>query len=77
MALIENGNLNNYLVQYRPTKSAQLAWFWEMARTLIYIYNLCVIVADIATQNFFLAADLSVKFLDFTKSSILPLGTDM
>jgi len=48
-----------------------------MAYTLIYIYNLCVIVADIATQNFLLATDLSVKFLDFTESSILPFSTNM
>jgi hypothetical protein len=48
-----------------------------MAHTLIYIYDLCVIVADIATRNFLLAADLSIKFLDFTKSLILPLSTDI
>lgn len=48
-----------------------------MAHTLIHIHDLCVIVADIATRNFLLAADLSVKFSDFTESSILPLGTNM
>lgn len=77
MAIMENRNLNDYLAQHRPAKPAQLAWFREMARTLIHIHDLCVIVADIATRNFLLAANLSVKFLDFTESSILPLGTDM
>ena len=48
-----------------------------MARTLIHIHDLCVIVANIATRNFLLAANMSVKFSDFTKFSILPLGTDM
>jgi hypothetical protein len=42
-----------------------------MAHTLIHIHDLCVIVVDIATRNFLLAADLSVKFSDFTESSIL------
>jgi hypothetical protein len=49
MALIKNKNLNNYLAQHWPVKPAQLTWFWEMAHTLIHIYNLCVIVTDITT----------------------------
>ena len=48
-----------------------------MACTLIYIHDLCVIVTNIATWNFLFAADLSVKFSDFTESSILSFGTDM
>ena len=48
-----------------------------MACTLIHIHNLCVIVTDIATWNFLFAADLSIKFSDFTESSILPLSTNM
>lgn len=77
MALMTSGNLHDYLMQHRPIKPVQLTWFREMAHTLIHIHDLCVIVADIATRNFLLAADLSVKFSDFTESSILPLGTNM
>ena len=77
MALMTSGNLYDYLAQHRPIKPIQLTWFREMAHTLIHIHDLCVIVADIATRNFLLAADLSVKFSDFTESSILPLGTNM
>jgi serine/threonine protein kinase len=64
-------------MQHSPIKPIQLTWFREMAHTLIHIHDLCVIVADIATRNFLLAANLSVKFSDFTESSILPLGTNM
>ncbi|KAI9728910.1 MAG: hypothetical protein M1834_007168 [Cirrosporium novae-zelandiae] len=77
MALMINGNLYNYLTKHQPAKTIQLTWFREMARTLVYIHDLCVIVADIATRNFLLAADLSVKFSDFSESSILSLGTNM
>lgn len=48
-----------------------------MAHNLIHMHDRCVLVADIAARNFFLAADLSVKFSDFTESSVLPLGTKM
>lgn len=77
MALMENGDLHDYLTRNRPTKQTQLSWFREMARGLIHIHDRCVIVADIASRNFLLDADLSVKYSDFTESTILPLGTDM
>lgn len=77
MELMKNGDLNGYLTRHRRTKRTQLAWFREMADALVRIHNRCVIVADIAARNFLLDADLSVKFSDFTESSVLPLGTDM
>jgi hypothetical protein len=48
-----------------------------MAYTFIYIHDLCVIIADIVTRNFFLAADLLIKFLDFIKSFILSLDINI
>ena len=45
--------------------------------TFIYIYDLYIIIANIVTWNFLLAANLSIKFLDFTKSFILFFGTNM
>lgn len=77
MALMTNGNLHEFLAQQRPTKSVQLHWFRDMAHALVYIHERRVIVADIASRNFLLADDLSIKFSDFTESSILPLDTDM
>ena len=76
MALM-NGNLRDYLNRHRPPKSIQLGWFRDMARGLIYIHDLRVIVADIAARNFLLSSDLTIKFSDFTESTILPLDTDM
>ncbi|KAG5288128.1 hypothetical protein I7I48_10233 [Histoplasma ohiense] len=77
MELMENGDLATYLKRQHLVQSLQLSWFQQMAHTLVHIHNCCVIVADIATKNFVLSTDLSVKFCDFTESSILPLGSDM
>ncbi|KXL49035.1 hypothetical protein M433DRAFT_477584 [Acidomyces richmondensis BFW] len=77
MALMQNGSLVDYLRKYTPNRTTKLAWFRAMACTLAYIHDRRVIVADIATRNFLLAADLSVKFSDFSESTILPLHTNM
>ncbi|KAI9842946.1 MAG: hypothetical protein M1837_006683 [Sclerophora amabilis] len=77
MALMKNGNLHDYMAQHHSAHSVQLAWFRDMARALVHIHHRRVIVADIATRNFLLDADLSVKFSDFTESTVLPLDTDM
>ncbi|PLB44276.1 hypothetical protein P170DRAFT_440584 [Aspergillus steynii IBT 23096] len=77
LALMANGDLRSYLKTHRPPRSLQLSWFQEMARALSRIHTHSVIVADIATRNFLLHTDLSVKFCDFTESTILALHTDM
>ncbi|KZF26148.1 kinase-like protein [Xylona heveae TC161] len=77
MELMELGNLREYLQQHRPSKLLQLSWFKKMAHTLALIHGRRVIVADISSRNLLLATDLSIKFSDFTESSILPLDTDM
>ena len=77
MTLMTNGNLRDYLSKSRPDKTVQLAWFRDMAHALAHIHDRRVIVADIATRNFLLSSDLSIKFSDFTESSMLPLDTDM
>lgn len=45
-----------------------------MAHTLAHIHDHCV---DVATRNFPLTADLSIKFSDFSESTPLPLHTNM
>ena len=75
LAYMSNGDLRAYLARgNRPTKSLQLAWFCDMARTLAYIHDQCIIVADLASRNFLLDSDLTVKFCDFTESVMFPLG---
>ena len=77
-ALMEEGDLQNYLQKHKqPDQSRQLAWFRAMARALVHIHDRCVLAADVATRNFLLSADLSVKLSDFNQSTILPLDTDM
>ncbi|KAG0156024.1 hypothetical protein PDIDSM_3200 [Penicillium digitatum] len=48
-----------------------------MARTLEYIHDQRVLVADIASRNFLLDSDMTIKFCDFSEASLLPLDTDI
>lgn len=73
LRLMKNGDIRSYLSQNRPSRHRQLLWFREMARALAQIHDRRVIVADIASRNFFLDSDLSVKFCDFSESHILLL----
>ncbi|KAL1987063.1 hypothetical protein VTN96DRAFT_4937 [Rasamsonia emersonii] len=77
LAFMENGDLRTYLTKNRPPPSKSLQLSRQMARTLVRIHDRRVIVADIASRNFLLASDLSVKFCDFTESSIMPPHIDM
>jgi DNA-directed RNA polymerase subunit RPC12/RpoP len=47
------------------------------ARALEQIHDKCMLVGDIASRNFLLDSDLSVKIRDFSEASILPLGSAM
>lgn len=77
LAYMANGDLRKYLQTSRPSKSLQLKWFIEMARTLGYIHDRRVLVADIASRNFLIDSDLSLKMCDFSEASIFPLSSDM
>lgn len=79
LAFMSNGDLESYLQSSntRPSLDLQLSWCREMTRALDFIHERCVLVADIASRNFLLDSDLSIKFCDFADSSLLPLGTDM
>lgn len=44
-----------------------------MAHTLAQIYDKHMLVVDIATYNFLLNSDLSIKLYNFTKASVLLL----
>ncbi|PGH10464.1 serine/threonine protein kinase [Polytolypa hystricis UAMH7299] len=78
LAFMKNGDLRTYLARNgSPNKSLQLLWFREVARTLAHIHDRRVIVADIASRNFLLDSDLSIKFCDFTESTKMPLDTCM
>ncbi|BDD62129.1 hypothetical protein MAP00_007119 [Monascus purpureus] len=77
LAYMANGDLRAYIKEYQPSHELQLAWFREMARTLCYIHAKHVLVADIATRNFLVDTDLSVKIADFTEASLIPLESNM
>ncbi|KAJ5087722.1 hypothetical protein N7456_011338 [Penicillium angulare] len=77
LAYMPNGDLESYLTKPRPSLQLQLSWCCTITRTLTFIHDRCILVADIASRNFLLDSDLSIKFCDFSESSILPLGSDM
>lgn len=77
LVLMENGDLHAYLERNRLSQTLQLSWFHKMARTLAFIHDQHVIVADIASHNFLLDSTLSIKFYNFTESTILLLDTDI
>jgi serine/threonine protein kinase len=77
LAFMKNGDLCAYLTQNQPPKPLQLSWFREMARTLALIHDRRVLVADIASRNFLLDSDLSIKFCDFSESTKFTLDTCM
>ncbi|RDW79240.1 uncharacterized protein DSM5745_06092 [Aspergillus mulundensis] len=77
LAYMVNGDLQSYLAKFRPPRQLQLRWFKQMARTLGFIHDRRVLVADIASRNFLLDSDLSLKICDFTEASLLPLDADM
>ncbi|KAJ6020672.1 hypothetical protein N7540_006176 [Penicillium herquei] len=77
LAYLANGDLRSYLTTSRPSQQLQLKWFIEMARTLGYIHDRCVLVADIASRNVLIDSNLSLKMCDFSEASIFPLGSDM
>jgi len=81
MVLMENGSLHDYLLaqnQPRPHQLLQL-WWWllDIARALVHVHERRVIVADIATRNVLLAADLAAKLADFGESTIMPIESGM
>ncbi|RHZ55752.1 uncharacterized protein CDV56_105671 [Aspergillus thermomutatus] len=77
LAYMVNGDLRAYLAKCRPSHRLQLKWFNQMARTLSYIHDRRVLVADIASRNFLLDSDLSLKICDFSEASLLPMDSDM
>ncbi|KAE8146643.1 kinase-like domain-containing protein [Aspergillus avenaceus] len=77
LAHMTNGDLRTYLAKCRPSAQLQLTWFRDMARTLGYIHDRRVLVADIASRNFLLDSNLCLKLCDFSEASLLPLDSDM
>ncbi|RJE23996.1 STYKc [Aspergillus sclerotialis] len=79
LAYMPNGDLRTYLqrAKYRPSHRQKFTWFQEMARTLSYIHDRRVLIADIATRNFLVDSDLSIKLCDFSEASLLSLDSNM
>lgn len=79
LANMKNGDLRAYLERHdnKPPLALQISWFRQMARALERIHDRRVLVADIASRNFLLDSNLSIKFCDFTEATVLPFDSTM
>ncbi|KAL2789166.1 kinase-like domain-containing protein [Aspergillus keveii] len=77
LAYMVNGDLQAYLAKSRPPRQLQLRWFNQTACTVDFIHDRRVLHTDIASRNFLLDSDLSLKMCDFSEATLLPLETDM
>ncbi|KAJ5456413.1 serine/threonine-protein kinase HT1 [Penicillium desertorum] len=77
LACMGYGKLRDYLAKNQPSRAVQITWFRQMVQALEQVHDKCVLVADIASCNFLLDSDLSIKICDFSGSSLLPIGTVM
>ncbi|KAL3445264.1 hypothetical protein BJX65DRAFT_153786 [Aspergillus insuetus] len=72
-----NGDFQAYLAKFRPPRQLQLRWFHQMASTLSFAHDRRVLHADIASRNFLLDSDLSLKMCDFSEATLLSLDFDI
>ena len=77
MEYIENGPLDQYIKNHRPVADDMKAdWLRSLADTLCYIHGRGVMVYDIALRNILVDDDLSLRYIDFGQSSIIPLESE-
>lgn len=77
MAWMKNGDLRHYLAKEQPDRKTRLSWLKTMAHTLAHVHNCRVLIGDVRLDNFLLEDDMSIKLIDFSNSTLLPLGWDM
>jgi serine/threonine protein kinase len=77
LAYMKHGDMRSFLKKNQSSRPLQLSWFRQMAHALSHMHRRSIIVADIASRNLLLDRDLSVKFCDFTESTIMPPDVDM
>ena len=77
MPCMKNGSLQEYLSSNKPSHSLQCRWIQSLAATIAFCHNKHVLLADIASRNYLLDEDLSLKLCDFGESAIIPLDQNM
>lgn len=70
-------DLEHYLAKTRPDRKKQLVRLIQLADTLAYIHSRRVIVADIRASNIVLDDELTVKFIDFSESTLMALDWNL
>lgn len=70
-------DLRHYLANSKPDRQTQLSWLTTIAKTMAYIHEHRIIIADVRLDNLLLDDTLAVKFCDFGESAIMPLDWDL
>ncbi|KIV92570.1 hypothetical protein B0A52_05617 [Exophiala mesophila] len=76
MPLME-GNLRQLLGECRPTQKLILSWLQELANTIAYIHSKRVIIADIRLDNIVYDSHKTIRLIDFSESTLMPLDWDL
>ncbi|RMZ79917.1 hypothetical protein DV738_g3041, partial [Chaetothyriales sp. CBS 135597] len=71
------GDLRHHLAGIRPGRATQLSWLLQLAHTLAYVHSRRVLICDIRLDNVVLDDNKSVKLIDFSESSLMPLDWDL
>lgn len=66
----ENGDLFDYMVKEKPSKTFLLEKFFELCKAVKYLHMKNIMHRDLKPENIFLDKDLNVKLGDFGWSAV-------
>lgn len=76
MPLME-GDLRHYLDETRPARATLLSWLTQLAHAMAHIHSRRVIIGDFRLDNIVYDENMSIKLVDFSESSLMPLDWDL
>ncbi|KAL1640941.1 hypothetical protein SLS58_006557 [Diplodia intermedia] len=77
LAFADQGSLDTYIESRpEPHDNVKLGWIASLTDTFCHVHSRRVFVDEIALRNFVIAADGSLKLIDFGQAVLLPLEAD-
>jgi serine/threonine protein kinase len=71
------GDLRRFLDKTRPAKTTLLSWLTQLAHAIAHIHSRRIIIADFRLDNVVYDETMSIKIVDFSESSLMPLDWDL